>query len=1438
MGGLFGGPQQQSASPVTSLRLQTSTRGRPIPIAFGRPRVSANLIWYGDLVATAHQESQGGKGGGQGGATNYTYTASIMLGLCEGEINFIPRVWRQKEIFTAQTDACAQMGLTYESGDYVQQPLGWLTTKHADQALSYRGLAYVAGTVYGLGGNADLLNHSFEVDTTTGYSQLIRDANIADVIKEVLTNPHYGSGFPLATLADQTLFSNYCIANNIFVSPVYQEQRPAREILASLLKIANSAPVLSQGKLRFMPFGDAEVTANGVTYFPNLTPAYDLTDDDFRGDNSEDPIRMTRKSIADAYNCVRVKFYNRAIGYNEDIAEAKDDASIELYGMRAMDVLEFKEICDATTARNVAQIILQRALYILNEYEFKLGWNKILLDPMDLVTLTDVGLGMNKVPVRILDIVEDDEGLLIVKAEDFPLNVCNAAKYDTQPSDGYSSNFNSPAGTVSANVVFEVPVELCTSNDDLEVWIAAGGGSNYGGCEVWMSIDNATFKQVGSITGQSRLGSLTAAIPASANAGMNANTASVVLSNGGQLLSGTEDDALLFNTLCYVGGELVAYETATLTSAAHYDLTRLNRGVYRSGTKSHAVGEPFVRIDDAIAKVVLTSSYVGRQIFIKLLAFNQFGGGRQLLADVNAVSYVVTGRFLNLPPFNVSFLKVTVKAGGTREFTFNSDISTRELVKGGGYRIKYRLSGSGLTWAECTPLHDGLIQSSPYETVNPKSGLYDFGIVEVDSRGNESMSPLFSNNVVIGDIDFIDAKHVTSVTAGNMDYFITQINATIAANKAESAQNSANAANAELANVASDNVLAMGEKSAVILDYNAIIDERAGIVASASNYSVSSTAYTNAITALTTYLTGLTPAYIDLATNTPIVGATFRQKFADVYSTRQAIENAIAAQAKALAGAAQTAANAAANAAAAAQSSADQANIELANVASDNVLAMGEKSAVLLNFTTITNEQAGIDAQADLYSVSRSAYDSAVSALSTYIYNLSPSINSLTANTPIVGATFRQKFADVYTTRQTVLNAVAAASKVLVDAANNEIANISSDNVLSKGEKSAIVLDYQAILNEQSGIDAQADAFTQSRTTYDNAVTSLTSYLTNLSPSYSDLSTNTPISGATFRQKFADVYSSRQGLLNSIAAKAKALADAAQGAATAANTAASTAQTAANTANNELANIASDNVLSSGEKPAVVIDYNNIINEKPGIDAQADAFAQSKTAYGAAVTALTSYLTGLTPAYNAFGVNTPIIGTTFRQKFNDVYLARQSLLNAIATQAGSGANIAPAAIKSLMIAPNQVSSYGSGYSLLQQEVPAGTVWQPIAAFSMTLTGRQQTMVWASLIVAGAHIGTSANYDNFYDGKYWKFNAADTTVDFQFMLFGAVSGIYVCEATLGVGVPRGDSRTVSIQGVFPAVPAQLYSVHLSARAKSGGEAVGARQISQVCLEMKA
>lgn len=513
MSGFFGGAKKSvnpDAPIISSVRLQTSSFGRPIPVVFGTARVAGNLIWYGEFTPIAHTTTQasGGKGGGGGGqsSTSYSYTAAVIIALCEGSVSSIGTVWKGKEVHTL-TD----LNLWLYGGGYGQTADPYVLTTRPNEALAYRGTAYLISAAYQLDDQAGLPNHTFEIHGLYPYGGGIVDSNPKDVLYGVLTDANFGMGFAAASVGDLTQFSNYCVANNVFISPAYTEQELAHDVIERLAQIGNSGFVWSEDKLKVIPYGD-ETVVGTVTFTPNLVPLYDLTDDDYLGDANSDPVNVHRSTQADAFNQLTVSFYNRGNAYADEPAEFKDQSNVELYGLRPGNPVTLHEIADPTIARTVAQLIGQRELYQRNTYEFHLGWKFALLEPMDIVTLSDLGMGLNAAPVRITAIEEDEFGGLSVTAEDVLAGVHSHAIYQSQAAGGYNADYNAGAGGINPPVIFDSPGAITALGYELCLGVS-GITPTWGGCDIWVSTDNATFKQVGSIHGPSRHGALSAAFP-------------------------------------------------------------------------------------------------------------------------------------------------------------------------------------------------------------------------------------------------------------------------------------------------------------------------------------------------------------------------------------------------------------------------------------------------------------------------------------------------------------------------------------------------------------------------------------------------------------------------------------------------------------------------------------------------------------------------------------------------------------------------------------------------------------------------------------------------------------------------------------------------------------------------------------------------------------
>lgn len=639
MGGLFGGGTTSTTETrINSMRVQQSAYGLCQPLVYGKNRVTANMFWYGDFTATPHTTVT--KSGGKGGSsktrnTTFTYNASLMLGLCENKIRDIGIVWRDKDQIINKTENGVTKSpidqLGFELFDGNDNPRwGYIQTKHPDQALHYPFLGYVACANYDLGSSASLSNHTFEVISDITLSDTVHDANPADVIEDFITHPRYGAA-PILNMADLAEFRTYCRAANLLISPAFTEQAEAYETINTIVEAVNCAVVPSPDGLKIKTYGDAALTGHGVTFTPDLTPVYHLTDDDFIGE--DEPIRVRRSRDTDAFNHTQIEYTNRYNQYNTETVEAKDQANIEMFGLRTEDAVKLDFFCEPKIARHACQLRLQRLLYVRNEYEFQLGWKYCRLEPMDIVTITDISLGLDQFPVRITRIEEDDEGLLTVTANELSVGSYSAIEYDLQASNGYQGGNEEP-GHVNAPVIFEPPLDL--TNGINQVWIAVSGGVNFGGCNVWASLDNTTYDMIGTIYGSARYGQLVVAIDADDTA------LQVQLNTPSQMFSGTLEDAEADATLCLLGSEYLNYQVATLNGSGLYTLDDVLRGRFNDA-QVHIAGEPFVRIDKAIFEHSFNKNLIGKQIHLKFTSFNGLQQQEQTLDEVTAYSYTLVG---------------------------------------------------------------------------------------------------------------------------------------------------------------------------------------------------------------------------------------------------------------------------------------------------------------------------------------------------------------------------------------------------------------------------------------------------------------------------------------------------------------------------------------------------------------------------------------------------------------------------------------------------------------------------------------------------------------------------------------------------------------------------------------------------------------------------
>lgn len=615
---------------ISAFDVTTAEYGASVPEILGTTRISGNVIYYDDFTAHEHRETQtSGKGGkSKSVSITYTYTVAVIIGLCEGEISGIGKMWDSKDSHNYPTD---DISLTLFKGTKNQQPWAYVTGAHPEKALPYTGLAYMAGVI-NLGDSNSMPSYNFEVkgkllDTGDGV-----DVNPADYIRYILDK----IGLSDVEMEGYNNYKLFCQEKDLLIStPSDADVSSARDIINDIATITNAYIFWSDDRFKIVPRSDVAVGG----WAPDKTIQYDLTADDFLPQTDGKLVTYQRRDPSEMYNRVTVEYINRSNAYETETVGYEDTDSIEKNGLNAASTQDAHYIYTKERAVKVAEMLWRNYNYGLNQYTFKLDWAFCRLEVGDLVKLTDDNSGINSQVAMINSVSEGNDGILTFTAISMPDGDYTAPTYDVHAVNRPYVNYNTPAPDVATPVIIQPPADLTTNG--MELWVGAhGSAAGWGGCNVWVSDDGSSYREAGKITNSARTGKLINA--------MTADAATCTVSCSGSLNSGTAQDADRGNTLCWIDGECLSYETATLLNDGNYELGGLVRGQYTTTAGTHAAGVDFMRLDETLLKSDLSKDDIGKTLWIKFASYNVFGAGQQDLSDVQAYQYIITTYYI--PP--------------------------------------------------------------------------------------------------------------------------------------------------------------------------------------------------------------------------------------------------------------------------------------------------------------------------------------------------------------------------------------------------------------------------------------------------------------------------------------------------------------------------------------------------------------------------------------------------------------------------------------------------------------------------------------------------------------------------------------------------------------------------------------------------------------------
>lgn len=627
MGFLFsrGRNTTNRADMIADFQINTASYGEVVPEILGTTRVSGNIIDYEDFTAHEHKSTtRTGKGGGSKHTEiTYTYTVAAAIGLCEGPIKGIGKVWRDKEVYQYPNE---KIELTLFKGDYGQTPWPYMLSKHPDKAMPYSGLAYMAGVV-DLGDRGSLPQYNFEIQGKLLETGDGVDVNPADYIVHVLQS--VGADVVIDGIDN---FRAYCKAADILIStPPNQKSAKAQQVINDIAEITNSLVFWSTDRLKIVPLADKPIG--------DWTPAnqiqYDLTADDFIAGSDGQLILYKRKDSSEAYNEATVEFINRANSYEKETVSFEVVADVQRNGLKPASKKTAHYLYTKARAQYYAEQLAMKRLYAKTQYTFRLDWAFCALEVGDLVTLTDKSCQLDHQIVVITSVNEAADGQLELTAEGKPAGTYAPAKYNVHENERPFVDYNQEAPSVNDVAIFQTVGDVGGN----QIFVGVNAPSGWGGCSVWLSDNDQTYQRIGNISQQARMGRTKYGFA------QNGNFCNVTI-NQGVLKSGTHIDAERGNTLCWVNGEALSYEDVEVHPNNWFTLRGLVRGQYGTSAINHNADERFVRVDEALFQYPYRKEDIGKTIYLKFTSMNLFGSNEQGLDEVQSYQYTIVPYYI------------------------------------------------------------------------------------------------------------------------------------------------------------------------------------------------------------------------------------------------------------------------------------------------------------------------------------------------------------------------------------------------------------------------------------------------------------------------------------------------------------------------------------------------------------------------------------------------------------------------------------------------------------------------------------------------------------------------------------------------------------------------------------------------------------------------
>jgi hypothetical protein len=291
VGGVLDPPRTEGPR-LEDLTAQTSVYGAFIPRLYGTTAVTGNVIWIQGDKLIEHSHDEGGKGGPT--VTTFEYFATFAVGLCEGPIDGVRRIWIGGQLWydagsddistiIASNEVAARFTLYTGTDTQLADPL-IQADRVAANVPAYRGLAYLVFEELPLKdyGNS-LVGAQVKVEvvkdgSTTGFRELsnFTENNPYQYASVMSRAFYYAEPFVYYTMP----LNDSRLANGLLDIRALDLTTNTSSVVGHSIPISGSTWGTASGKSDVMKFGSHDqepgyIGVSGLDEYSGLSASYD-----------------------------------------------------------------------------------------------------------------------------------------------------------------------------------------------------------------------------------------------------------------------------------------------------------------------------------------------------------------------------------------------------------------------------------------------------------------------------------------------------------------------------------------------------------------------------------------------------------------------------------------------------------------------------------------------------------------------------------------------------------------------------------------------------------------------------------------------------------------------------------------------------------------------------------------------------------------------------------------------------------------------------------------------------------------------------------------------------------------------------------------------------------------------------------------------------------